>query len=224
MNESWRNLEELDLNENPLVGDLGVAYLSLNKIWVCLKQFSIEGCNIGVLGRTFLQRNPTLRALIPKLSMNEEGTFEFRSTAKMLKDSEIVSAKDPTTVLNKLLRSKLSQQTRPNLKIHLRGGSSKGSNNYYSEQLLSKLHRYKEKVLNDQELDNNLYIEHQTKLIIGYANNRQKEFDDIEGIHDDENNNRMEVESENFLEEREDSNQYPEEEEWDEDDPRWVLI
>ena len=60
-NESWTKLEELDLSQNPLLGNLGAMQLSYNRAWIHIKRLLLYDCKVGVMGVKYLQRNSLLR-------------------------------------------------------------------------------------------------------------------------------------------------------------------
>ena len=60
-NESWTSLQELNLNKNPLLGNLGAVHISYNTVWAQFKKLSLWNCNVEMMGIRYMQHNRLLR-------------------------------------------------------------------------------------------------------------------------------------------------------------------
>ena len=164
MNESWKALIELDLSQNPLIGDLGAMSLSLNKSWTNLERLILGDCNIQALGIKCIERNKNLRGLV--------ATNFMHTTNKDEKNQEIVLRKfgrNSAPAENKMMKEALrigshsnkSEKTFLVNHLHLRGGFPQESNDLPQATmngLLIKLSKYEEKISNDKVFDHELRL------------------------------------------------------------------
>ena len=202
MNESWKALIELDLSQNPLIGDLGAMSLSLNKSWTNLERLILGDCNIQALGIKCIERNKNLRGLV--------ATNFMHTTNKDEKNQEIVLRKfSGISVLgeNKMMKEALKIGSHSNksektflanylhllnkhpqvFKGHLRGGfpqeESEGAPQPVYSELLAKFRLYEERVFRDTlfEKESRLYIETCGSSYTHFENCDQYNRDDFEG-------------------------------------------
>ena len=156
MNESWVNLTELDLSQNPLIGDFGAAILSFNRSWTHLKKLVLCSCNIESCGINFLTRNKQLKSLFitEEDESNEENQFDLDQKEMKCSNFRRKSFKRAEKTLLNHYQSITHNKKLKVVSSHRRGGfpqDTTGENGSYSE-LFAKFKQYKEKILGDETL------------------------------------------------------------------------
>ena len=160
MNESWVSLRELDLSQNPLIGDFGAAMLSLNRSWTQLKKLALCGCNIESQRIKSLTRNKMLKNLfiIDKNTLNPENQFGRDQEEKLSKICSNLNRKSFKQLEKSLLNhypSTINNEKLKGLSSHFRGGfpqATNGENGNHHSQLFAKIKQYREKILGDVTL------------------------------------------------------------------------
>ena len=180
LNDSWINLKELDLSQNQRVGNLGAANLSMNRSWTRLQKLSLRNCNCEKAEiRLLFQRNKNFSVCLAEDATMEEDQdaekyLRNRSKQNSINYQQHISPKFP--LLNENIQKKLkkgSSTTDGNSKYRSeyqhymanssRGGCTQGKNAANSDYatLLTKFNHYREKILNNASLKEelSLYIE-----------------------------------------------------------------
>ena len=171
-NESWMNLEELDLSQNPLLGNLGSIHLSYNRAWIHIKRLLLYDCNVGTIGVKYLQRNRLL-------TLGGENEI-FGQDAKLFeKNREESERRKPTEDLfvdrtkslepdkrNSHVLNNLQNEAHQEITWNLRGGFPDVDDiNSGYRYLLSKFEQHREKILskNNNQGEHDLYIDISTR-------------------------------------------------------------
>ena len=79
LNETWKNLQELHLKDNPEIGDLGAYALSLNKTWKRLQHVFLNNSGVKTPGYKFVRFNRIWKRCVLKID-EEIMLYETRNT------------------------------------------------------------------------------------------------------------------------------------------------
>ena len=176
MNESWKKIEEIDLSQNPLIGDIGVMNLSFNKTWIRLKKLSLWDCNVKALGLKYLRRAGIFKAcsVINRLTTEDKSmtlVFEKELFKESLKKHHNTTLCIPIETLSQYSKTKSnifndSRKFLLTTNWFLRGGFPENCN-LSSDilKLLTKFDQYKQKILSDISVEDEmqLYIKFHSK-------------------------------------------------------------
>ena len=179
LNESWKNIEVLDLSYNPSIGDRGAITLSFNQTWTKLKRLSVADCGLGTLGLMSLKRNKNFhrRLVIRGRSTTEEDDSDDDShrMKRNCKSSGNYLTKKFIELTHYSQNITKDSFTHPRLSwnwrcqnsknIRRRGGfpheSENSSSDHQHSQIIAKFKKYREKILSDMNSERvlKLFIE-----------------------------------------------------------------
>ena len=141
-------------------------HLSYIDKWNCLKKWSLQGCNIGVIGINYLQRNRLLRTRFETGGLTQAKhiiasteTKLFRKTKRNYSRNFLTSSStEPLQSIDFGNETYTSSD-----RFSIRGGETLetfDANNKYKD-LFDKLEQYKEKILTNEvdELELSFYIQ-----------------------------------------------------------------
>ena len=169
-NESWKMLQELHLQDNPLIGELGAMTLSYNVKWKALNHLNLINSNVGRLGIEFLRRNKVWKTCFlqvddPKLTLNNSCGFNNMMTQLGRRLYSRVHSRVKYDFFNDSLDSKLVSPPRTFIENRRRGGKGREQINEVQNEhifsILTKTSEYIKKNRADKHYDDeqNLYIE-----------------------------------------------------------------
>ena len=78
LNETWENLQELHLKDNPDIGDLGAYALSFNKTWKSLQHVFLNNSGVQTPGYKFIRLNRIWKRCVLKID-EEMMIYETRN-------------------------------------------------------------------------------------------------------------------------------------------------
>ena len=165
LNESWKNLQEIHLDENPLFGDQGLAILASNNFWENLRKLSILNCGVGPLGLNNFNRSKLSRIqqffYIHDSSpahnyLGDEGIItnsnnEVRVQRREKSDGITSNCSQSVADMDRIHHQQASLAT-----VAERRGGGDVEENGNIKGLSNKLKQYRAKVVKDEQLEREL--------------------------------------------------------------------